>query len=140
MAGPSFRKLAENLGELSTVPSRVAKAAAADIDAMLAEEFATSTDPYGNPWPRNAPATVAKKGVDWPMVETAETSQETGARAMAGAGIEVRSTEKAGFNQFERENAPARPVLPAGTDLPQRWQEAIQQRTSEAVQKTMGKK
>ncbi len=65
--------------------------------------------------------------------------RETRAYPMRGAGVEIRSTEKAGFNQFEGDNRPARPVLPSRADLPVEWQESIEKRFAEAVSKR-GKK
>jgi hypothetical protein len=123
----------EHLADLETLPSRVCTAVAGDINKLLQDEFTGEHDPYGEPWARNAPSTVAKKGFDQPMYETGETGRETRAVALGGAGIEIRTTEKAGYNQFARDGVPARPVLPAQAELPEEWQDAIQKRISEAM-------
>lgn len=129
----SLRKLADNLGELTTVPSRVAKAFAGDVNKFLQEEFTDGVDPYGESFEGNAESTIRRKGFDQPMVETGETQRETVARPLAGAGIEIRSTEKAGYNMFARGDVPARPVLPADDELPDRWQDALEKRIDAAM-------
>lgn len=137
MAGSSFKDLMDNLGELGQVASRVTTAVAEDINGFLAVEFVAEVDPYGDPWAPNAESTVRRKGHDVIMFETGQTGRETRAFPMRGAGIEIRSTEQAGYNQFERENAPARPVLPSRADLPKLWSDAIEQRFDEAVGSAM---
>lgn len=131
MAGSSFRKLMDNLGELSTVASRVATAVAEDINGLLAKEFVDEADPYETPWQELAESTKRRKGHDQIMYETGETARETRAYPMRGAGIEIRSTQKAGYNQFEGENRPARPVLPSRAELPDAWQDSIEKRFAE---------
>lgn len=125
----------DNLAELETVPSRVAKAFAGDVNKFLQDEFAYEHDPYERPFARNAPSTVRRKGFDQPMFETGETARETRAYPMAGAGIQLRSTEKAGYNQEARDNVPARPVLPNGPELPEAWQDALEKRIDEAMRR-----
>lgn len=129
----SFRNLANNLGELSQVASVVTTAVAEDINGFLAAEFVDEVDPYGAAWAELAESTKRKKGHDRIMYETGDTERETRAYAMRGAGIEIRSTQQAGYNQFERSNAPARPVLPSREDLPAKWRAAIDKRFEEAV-------
>jgi hypothetical protein len=131
--GSSFRRLMDNLGELTTIPSRVAKAAAADINGFIQEEFDEEQDPYGDAWAPDAPSTVKKKGHDRIMFETGETKDTTMARPTAGAGIEITSTQQAGYNQFPRGDVPARPVLPSRDELPEEWQDAIQKRVDQAM-------
>jgi hypothetical protein len=131
--GDSFRKLADNLGELATVPSRVARAVAEDFNALLQDEFDQEQDPYGDDWAELAESTIRKKGHDTIMFETGETREQTRAHALQGAGIGLETTDKAGFNMFDGDDRPGRPVLPAGDELPEEWQEAIARRFSEAV-------
>jgi hypothetical protein len=119
----------DHLAELETVPSRVATEFAGDLNKLLQDEFSGEHDPYGEPWTRNAPSTIRKKGFDRPMYETGETMRETRAYPLAGAGVQITSTEKAGYNMEPRDpDVPARPVLPNRDELPLAWKAALEDR------------
>lgn len=130
-------QLSANLAELVDVPSRVATAAAGRINELIQDEFASGQDPYGTAWEELAESTVQRKGGDDRiLIRTGETQAETYARPTAGAGIEVVSTEAAGFHQTGTVHMPARPVLPGDHDgLPEEWEEAIDDETEKAFAK-----
>jgi hypothetical protein len=140
MARTSFAQLMDNLADLETVPSRVATEYANDLNKLLQDEFSGEHDPYGEPWARNAPSTIKKKGFDRPMFETGETMRETRAYPLPGAGVQITSTEKAGYNMFERDNVPARAVLPAREELPPAWVEALKERIAKEFAKKRGRR
>ena len=138
-----FAALADLLGELSTVPSRAAAEASAEINDLLHEQFETGTDPYGKPWRELAPATIAKGRQPPPLFDTGEMASGTGARPAQGAGIELNVPFPGGAHQFGSRNVPwrtrnpARPILPDGDELPPAWERAIEKAVDNATARTM---
>ncbi len=122
-------QLADILGELTTVPSRASKASARKIERLIDDEFATGSDPYGDPWDPLAESTVEKKGGDDRiLIETSNMRRGIHVRPLPRAGIAVTSdAEYMGFHQGEgspRANIPPRHVLPEG-EIPDSWERAI---------------
>lgn len=135
--------LADRLDDLASVPSRASKAAAASLTELLAEQFEEGKDPYGDPWAALADRTLEKHdepslqaefgGVPGPMASA------TVARARGGAGIALSSPyadrrtgtilapiHQTGAAVPERNwEMPARPIFPEGEELPEAWQDAI---------------
>lgn len=129
----------DNIAELATVPSRITSPVSDAINEEFALQFAQGSDPYGRPWANLRPSTIRKKGHDLIMIDTDETERETRAVPMRGAGIELISTEQAQHHQEPSGDRPARPVLPNGSDLPQKWQAAIEKELEIAFRKVLDK-
>lgn len=145
MGDPAFKfdladmgELVDRLGELAAVPSRIAKDAAADIDALLEEEFDAGVDPYGAAWSPLAERTRKKHGPP-PLTEFGDMRAGTHARPAQGAGISLVAPFPAGIHMTGGDagdwHMPARPMLPVGDDLPTKWQAAIDARLDAAFTK-----
>lgn len=133
----SFRRLAERLGELAQIPSRVTSKAAVRINLEIAKQFAQGTDPYGKPWARLKPATIRKKGHDLILVDTNRMQAETIAIPRRGAGIELVTVGYAGFHQTGTKWMVPREVLPDRAELPLAWQAIIREELADAFKKVM---
>ncbi len=131
---PGIKALMDRLEELKDVPSRAAKATALRINTFIAKQFLDGTDPYGTPWRRLAPYTIAKKGHDTKLVLTGDLARKTRAYPMQGSGIEIRSTEIGQIHQDGTSDGrpPRRAVLPDRAELPDEWLEAIDEETEKA--------
>lgn len=127
--------LADRLGELSEIPSRVARDVADDFDAFIAECFASKADPYGNAWEPLEESTVLKKGSSSILEESGALRSETGAFPTRGAGIEFRSAPYGFFHNAGTVNMVARKILPDGPELPVQWSQAITDRLADAFGK-----
>lgn len=141
-------KLADRLGELSTVPSRAAKIAAEKINEQIREQFADGTDPYGRPWEGLAARTLEKH--DEPPLQgefgarPGDMAEGTRALPARSAGIEFTVPFPGGIHQTGAAKPPnwrmpARKILPDGGDLPPEWRSAVDDATREAFASTMGK-
>lgn len=139
MAGRNWRRLMDHVADLARVPSRIAKPISEKFNAEIQLEFAQGSDPYGFPWKPLAPYTIRKKGHDLIMIQTGETQKLTLAQPLGGAGIELVSTKKAGWNMDAHGNRPARPVLPHRKELPERWQAIIEAEWKREFQRVMSK-
>jgi hypothetical protein len=117
--------LADHLGELATIPSRVSATIAADFDAFIDECFANASDPYGNAWEPLADSTVLRKGFATPLEESGDLRSQTGAFPLKGAGIEFRSATYGFFHNAGTVSMPARKFLPDGPELPVQWSAAV---------------
>ncbi len=135
MAG--FRDLADRLGELAQIPSRITAPVATAINAELHRQFEDGVDPYGRPWAKLADSTVARKGHDTILVDDGALATETRALPMGGAGIELVSNEVGGYHQSGTSRMPRRPILPDGSSLPKAWQAAIAEEYAAAFRKVM---
>ncbi len=132
----SFRKLADNLGELSTVASRISKPVAARINELIKVQFATGQDAYGTAWQPLLPSTVRrKKGDSRILLRSGRLSVETFATPSSGAGISLVSVDYGGFHQSGTSRMVSRPLLPARSDLPASWQSIIREELHKAMSK-----
>jgi hypothetical protein len=134
MAFSAAAKYANVARELQKVPSRVSSQAAPAIERMWRKSYRAEQDPYGRPWAKLSPRTIAKKGFDTIMVEKGDTYKETRVRALPGAGIGLQTGYKAQWHLEATENRPARPVLPLH-GLPAPWRERIRKITVDAARK-----
>ncbi len=132
----SFLKLADNLGELATIPSRISKNVAARIKELIKVQFATGQDPYGQSWKELLPSTVRrKKGDSRILLRSDRLSIETFAKPSSGAGISLVSVDYGGFHQSGTKHMASRPILPARSDLPTSWQSIIREELHNAMSK-----
>jgi len=128
-----LNRLADALADLSDVPSRAARGAAERINGMLAEEFASAHSADGEPWAPLMASTIRRKGGDARiLIRSGETRDNTYARPLPGSGIEISSTEAAGYHQSGTSNMVARPILPDTGELPPEWEEAIDDEVAKA--------
>lgn len=134
MAFSAAAKYANVARELQKVPSRVSSQAAPAIERMWRKSYRAEQDPYGRPWAKLSPRTIAKKGFDTIMVETGQTYKETRVRTLSGAGIALSTGYKAQWHLEATENRPARPVLPLH-GLPSPWRERIRKIAVDAARK-----
>jgi phage virion morphogenesis protein len=133
-----FRKLAENLARLASVPSRIAKPAAARINQLIAVQFSSGQDPYGKAWTPLMPSTVKRKRGDTRiLIRTGNMSVVTAAASASGSGIELTSTQEGTFHQFGTVNMVARPIFPGKSNLPVSWRLAISEEYKSAFGKAM---
>ena len=132
----NFKGLMDRLAELEQVPSQCATLAAGKIAKLVDEEFARGADPYGDAWAPLAPATLARGRRPPPLTDTGALRYSITVKASQGAGIEIEiGVPYATFIQTGTGYMPARTVLPAGNELPQEWEEAIESSLSEVMRK-----
>lgn len=124
--------LADRLGELSEIPSRIARDVADDFDAFIDECFSLKQDPYGQAWEPLEESTVLKKGSTTILEESGNLRDETGAFPLRGAGIEFRSATYGFFHNAGTVSMVARKFLPDGDELPVQWSDAITARLDAA--------
>ena len=125
----ALSRLADRCADLATVPSRAAKRAAVEIEALIEDEFDAGTDPYGTAWAPLAEATVDRGRSPPPLTDTAAMRQSVAVRPMRGAGVAVTVAHPAGIHQTgwsgKGGKGPARPILPQRRALPEDWRDAI---------------
>ncbi len=136
----SFRKLSDNLAELAIVPSRISRTVSDRINDLITEQFSQGKDPYEKPWKPLKATTIRRKGGDNRiLLDSNLMSEETVARPMAGSGVRISTTSYAGFHQVGTSRMVAREVLPDRSDLPLKWQKAIETAVSGEVAQVMRK-
>lgn len=133
-------RLADNLAELAEVPSRASKKVSENIADLIEAEFASQSDPYGNPWEDHADATIERHGPH-PILSLSGAMRSTVHVApMAGAGVSVTIDHPSEDHQTgwsgPQGRGPARPILPSG-DLPDSWALAIDEAVDSEVRSTL---
>lgn len=134
--------LADRLGELAQVPSRIARDVAADLNKLIAQEFTSGRDAYGQPWHPLKKRTLLKHGPP-PLTHTGEMRGGTFAKPGQGSGIVLEAPFPAGIHQTgagtpseqdpgEQWGMHARPIFPDGDELPKSWEAVIERRLAEA--------
>ncbi len=131
--------LIDRLGELASVPSRVAKDASKRIAKLIDDQFNNGVDPYGNPWAPLMPATLKKGRRPPPLTDTRAMRDGVSVAPRAGAGVAIEiDADYAQFHQGGTANMEARPILPAESELPDEWQDAIESSLHKAFGGVMG--
>lgn len=129
-------RMAATLGELASVPSRTARAVSERIEDLIQEEFDAGEDPYEKSWAPLSEATLAKPRHPPPLTDTSDMRGSVVVRPLAGAGVGITVDHPAGIHQTGWEGksgtGPARPVLPARGELPERWIEVIEAEADKA--------
>jgi hypothetical protein len=124
-------KLADRIADLASVPSRVSAVVAPQIEALIQDEFDAGTDPYGAPWKPLAPATIATGRTPPPLTHTRAMRDSARVRPMRGAGVGVTinnppaAPHQTGWSGPQG-SGPARPILPERSELPEGWQDVIE--------------
>lgn len=133
-----FQALAERLSDLEGIPARITAEVADDITEEIREQFDVGADPYGRSWSPLMASTLKRKRGDGRILRRSDVlSSETVARPTSGAGVEITSVEYGQRHQLGTKHMVARPILPEGDELPESWQEIIEDATSKAVKKAM---
>ena len=116
-----------SLAQLARVPSAASSGAAGAIQALIGEQFARGTDPYGAGWQALAESTVRRKGGDDRiLIRTGDMMSGVSVQPMSGAGISITfEQDYSAYHQVGTGRMPARPVLPDQRGLPDSWREAI---------------
>lgn len=127
MSVRNLDQLAQNIGRLAAVPSRMAPAASREIARLIESEFATGRDPYGRAWAKLKPATLARGRRPPPLTATGKMRGSVQVRPAPGAGIAITfgSATPAIFHQYGTRKMAARPMLPRGT-FPATWARALE--------------
>jgi hypothetical protein len=124
--------LADRIADLAEVPSRAAKRVSLELVALLQEEFDEGHDPYGTAWKPLVEATLAKRSQTSlpPLTDTAKMRASLRVRPMRGAGVAITIDHPAAPHQTgwagPQGSGPARPILPARSELPADWIDAIE--------------
>ena len=123
-------RLADRIADLAEVPSRASKAVSFEIEGFLQDEFDAGRDPYGSAWVPLSEATLAKGRTPPPLTDTGALRDGLRVRPLPGSGIAITSDElyaaphQTGWSGAQGDG-PARPILPALSELPEAWTEAI---------------
>ncbi len=132
----------DRVSDLAKVPSRVAKAVAADLERLTEEGYARGRDPYGEPWAPLKRRTLRKHKPP-PLTHRGLMREDTRAKPRGGAGVVLTAPFPAAIHMTGAgtpdDNDPqeawgmeARPMFPDGPELPESWVRAIERRVREA--------
>ncbi len=127
---PRFKHLAENLKKLETLPSKITKEVAEEIEDLIQDGFEKGQDPYGRPW-----APLRRGGRSF-LQESGAMRGSLVVQPMRGAGIWISIEDPAGFHLGGTVKMVARPMLPTG-DMPESWRRAISDAYGSMMKKAM---
>jgi hypothetical protein len=131
-----YRQLGDRLADLQDVPARAARGAAARIGDLIEAEFDAGDDSYGDPWAALTATTLAKGRTPPPLTDTGAMRGGIEVKPTQGAGIEVTiPTLERDYPKFHQTGTRAmerRAILPDGSELPEEWEEAIEDSIAEA--------
>lgn len=131
-------KLASNIAKLGEVPSRAAPIASEKIAELIAAEFDSESDAYGNAWAAHAQGTIDRWGAHAILDLFGGMRGGVAVLPQAGAGITVSfSVPYAGYHHTGTGRMPARPVMPLNT-MPAAWSAALRDATKAAYARTIG--
>lgn len=131
--------LSDRLGDLASIPARVAKDASKRIASLIDTQFNDGVDPYGEPWAPLMPATIKKGRTPPPLTDTRAMRDGVTVSPGKGAGVTIEiEADYAQYHQAGTANMVARPILPAEADLPDEWQDAIESSLHKAFGGVMG--
>ena len=134
-------QLAQRVADLGQVPSRAAKAIAAELGDLIEEEFEAGADPYGTAWAPLTEATLAKRSQtsEPPLTDFGAMRRSVQVKPLARAGVGITIAHPAAPHQTgwvgPQGSGPARSVLPSGA-MPERWAEVIEVEVSEAFKRS----
>ena len=136
-----MRALAGNVASLARVPSRVAARVSGELATLLDDEFSSGTDPYGTAWAPLAESTVARGRTAPPLTDTGAMRAGVTVRPMRAAGVAVFVPHPGAPHQTgwsgPQGTGPARPILPAGGELPPEWAEVIEDATEQEFRRAI---
>jgi len=132
-----LRKVGRSIQALTSVPSRAATPIADGINRLLAKEFRTGKDPYGQNWRKLSKATLGRGRTPPPLTDSGAGRDATKATPKRGAGIVIHIPAHLVYHQFGYVNARgggyvgARPILPY-RGLPSTWKSLIDKEVRKA--------
>jgi phage gpG-like protein len=138
-------KLADNLGKLAAVPSRVARPVAKAIHEDIEDSFDRGVDPYGEAWEELKQSTIDKGRSPPPLTDTWKMRKSCQVFPTSGGGIQITIDHPAQVHQTGGENPArnwsmaARPILP-GRGFPEQWKNIIDDAIAEEINGTMGER
>ncbi len=123
-------QLADRIADLASVPSRVARRVGERLEGAIAEEFDEGRDPYGDPWEALAESTIDRGRFPPPLTDKRDMRNSVRAFPLPHAGVALTISHPAAPHQTGwsgvQGSGPARPILPARSELPVEWQEIIE--------------
>lgn len=132
-------RLADRLADLARVPSRAAARVSKEIEGLIVSEFAEGEDPYGTAWKPLAKSTLERGRTPPPLTDTRDMLKSLRVAPLPRAGVGITIDHPAAPHQTgwhgERGNGPARPILPARSELPEEWVDAIDAAVSKEMRK-----
>lgn len=133
-------RLTENLGQLSAVPSRVARRVSDAIESSIQAQFDAGEDPYGTRWEPLRPATIAKGRTEPPLTDTHAMRDSLHVFPMQDGGVAITIDHPAQVHQTGGEagdwQMDARPILP-GKGFPSAWEEIIGDAVADEINHTL---
>lgn len=131
--------LQRSLSALASVPSRAAGPASASINALLRQEYAQGTDPYGRAWAPLAASTLRRGRRPPPLTATGRMRDGTLANPLRGSGVSVVLPFPGVIHMGgSSRGLPARPPLPRGGQLPRAWRDAVNRAVVMSFRSAMG--
>jgi phage gpG-like protein len=136
-------QLAKNLGELASVPSKIASEVAQGIEALIKAQFRNEMDPYGKSWEPLADSTLERPRIGGILMRTGRGFASISVKPLRGAGLQITLEDyfgfhQAGFHHIGGVKVPARPVLPGGR-FPKSWSDEIEHVGELAIRKKLGR-
>lgn len=117
--------LLDKLYDLEDIPDEAAKTLATKVQDLIEEEFASSSDPYGNAWAPLAPSTVARGRRLLILMDTGDMANSVNVTPQ-GSTIRITADDPAIHHQYgaPRSNLPQRQILP-DEEWPEKWKLAL---------------
>ncbi len=116
----------ERMGRMVGVPEKIAIAVAPKVRTLVAAEFASKTDPYGDAWKPIKPATI-KRGTESILVRTGRMRDELDVLPFGTRLKVLLGTFYARFHI-----STGRRTLPKPGQLPEAWSQLIDQEAAKA--------
>ena len=127
----ALERIRRTVTELSQTPRRVASLAAPKIDKLLRKQFASGTNPYGQPWRPLLPSTLARGRRPPPLTDTRALRDGTRATAAPGSRAGIQLTAGARYGAFHqvgfrvgRTRVAPRKIFP-DVGLPKAWRAVL---------------
>lgn len=134
-------QLAERIGDLARVPSRVAARVSEEIAAEVQVEFDAGTDPYGDLWAPLSPVTEARGRTAPPLTDSSKMRDGIRVAPLPAAGVGITVPFPGGVHQTgwagKSGDGPARPILPDRGVLPEAWEDVIFHACEDEFQKAV---
>jgi Phage virion morphogenesis family len=134
-------QLADRIADLATVPSAVAAKVAVEIEGLIEKEFDEGHDPYGTAWEPLSKTTTDRGRTPPPLTDTHQMRDTLKVAPLPHAGISVTIDHPAAPHQTgwsgPQGSGPARPILPDRDELPESWQEVIEDAIVDEVERRM---
>jgi hypothetical protein len=129
-----LEKLKASLQKTLGVPQKAAIRFAPVLAGFLRQEFATGTDPWGDPWKPLKGVTLRKGRHPPPLTASGSAASSL---TVTAAGVK----DRASLAEYLRYHLTSRPVLPLrGDTWPAKWLEAVKVQAAAALRELAGGK